>query len=210
MKKYLFGLLLLAATAHAGSFMPPADDPVYSSATVTSQFRVGSGTNISTFTSTSLSLSGAMNVSSVTVTSQILIGQGVNISTLTPTFDLFAGSVTFNRTASIRRGTQTGIASTSMINITAPWMVCTSTSTSATVTVAAVPTISTTTHVTGTYVTLTGTDTVTGTVLVDNGTLSGSLLELGAATRLLGTNSVLELMLDGTAGKWKEVSFTAN
>ena len=75
-----------------------------------------------------------------------------------------------------------------------------------TITMTSTPTISTTTAVSGQELVITGgTNPVTFT---DNGTLSGSLLELSAATRAVGTGSMLVLRYYG--GKWYEVSFAAN
>lgn len=50
-----------------------------------------------------------------------------------------------------------------------------------------------------------GTNTFT---LQDNGTLSGSRLNLGATTRALGDGDTLELILSGA--EWREISFTNN
>lgn len=77
---------------------------------------------------------------------------------------------------------------------------------SGTLTMTSTPTISTTTAVSGQELTISGgANPVTFT---DNGTLSGSLLELSAATRAVGTGSMLHLRYYN--GKWYEVSFAAN
>lgn len=55
-----------------------------------------------------------------------------------------------------------------------------------------------------------GTSAADTIALQDNGTLAGSTLELGAANRVLGLNSQLELSWDSTTGRWCEISFAAN
>jgi hypothetical protein len=74
------------------------------------------------------------------------------------------------------------------------------------ITLSSTPTIATTTAISGQEITITGgTNAVTFT---DNGTLSGSLLELSAATRAVAAGSMLKLRY--YSGKWYEVSFAAN
>lgn len=46
--------------------------------------------------------------------------------------------------------------------------------------------------------------------LQDEGTLPGSTLELGAATRVLGLHSQIELSWDATLVCWEEISYSAN
>lgn len=46
--------------------------------------------------------------------------------------------------------------------------------------------------------------------LQDEGTLPGSTLELGAAARVLGLHSQIELSYDSTNAKWEEISYSAN
>lgn len=55
-----------------------------------------------------------------------------------------------------------------------------------------------------------GTDAVNTITLQDEGTLPGSTLQLGAATRALGLNSQIELSWDSTTSMWCEISFAAN
>lgn len=61
----------------------------------------------------------------------------------------------------------------------------------------------------GTYLTLTSTST-NGVVFCDEGTCTGSRLQLGAATRTVDQYDVLMLVWDSADGYWREVSFTAN
>lgn len=73
------------------------------------------------------------------------------------------------------------------------------------ITNAATPFISTTTYSQGTVVYIVGSSTNTVT-LSDTGSVSGTLLNLGATTRTLGDGDVLELILIGD--KWREVNPT--
>lgn len=80
----------------------------------------------------------------------------------------------------------------------------------------ATPTIATTTVAggataiaDGTILILTSTSTAIIT-LQDNGTLSGSLLELGAATRAISQFKVLTLVFQGRLGKWLEIAYANN
>lgn len=69
-----------------------------------------------------------------------------------------------------------------------------------------IPTISTAPYADGTVYTIqSATNTLT---FQDDGTLSGSLLELGASTRALGVGDILVLILRG--GKWWEYGFYNN
>lgn len=52
-----------------------------------------------------------------------------------------------------------------------------------------------------------GTDDTNTVTLQTNGTLAGSNLILGAATRALKANSILELIWDSVASKWAEIAF---
>lgn len=49
-----------------------------------------------------------------------------------------------------------------------------------------------------------------GIILQDNGTLAGSLLHLGAATRQIGPDKVLTLIFSQRQGFWQEVSYANN
>ena len=74
------------------------------------------------------------------------------------------------------------------------------------ITMASTPTISTQAAVNGQSLIITGgANTVD---FVDEGTLTGSLLELGASSRTLNTGDILELIY--YSGKWYEVGFTNN
>ena len=78
--------------------------------------------------------------------------------------------------------------------------------TSGTLTSTATPFLSTTTAISGQSITLMGGSNVL--TLQDNGTLSGSLLELGDTTRALGAGDILRLRYYG--GKWYEEGFVNN
>lgn len=77
---------------------------------------------------------------------------------------------------------------------------------SGTLTSTATPFISTTTAISGQVLTIMGGANVL--TLQDNGTLSGSLLELGSTTRALGAGDILRLRYYG--GKWYEEAFVNN
>lgn len=73
-------------------------------------------------------------------------------------------------------------------------------------TLSATPTITTTTWAEGTrFIIQSATNTIT---FQDNGTLSGSLLELGANTRALGVGDILELIFRNST--WWEIGFYNN
>ena len=77
---------------------------------------------------------------------------------------------------------------------------------SGTITSTATPFISTTSAVSGQVLTLMG--GANAVTLQDNGTLSGSLLELGDTSRVLGAGDILRLRYYN--GKWWEESFVNN
>lgn len=79
-------------------------------------------------------------------------------------------------------------------------------SASGTITSTATPFISTTSAVSGQVLTLMG--GANAVTLQDNGTLSGSLLELGSTTRALGAGDILRLRYYN--GKWWEEAFVNN
>lgn len=68
------------------------------------------------------------------------------------------------------------------------------------------PSISVLNISTGAVVILTGSSNVV--TLQDNDTLAGSKLELGASTRDVGTNDILELLFLGST--WVEIGYTDN
>ena len=61
----------------------------------------------------------------------------------------------------------------------------------------------------GTLVIFTSTSSA-GVIFQDEGTLTGSRLQLGAATRLVNRYDILTLIYDATDNFWREVSFSAN
>lgn len=77
------------------------------------------------------------------------------------------------------------------------------------VTITATPTIADGAN-DGQIIYLFGTSDANSVTVQDNGTLVGSNLELGAATRLLGNGDILVLMFDSTNSLWYEVSFANN
>lgn len=79
------------------------------------------------------------------------------------------------------------------------------------------PTISTTTTTqgttgwpSGTFITITSTSSSGGIVLQDEGTLTGSRLQLGASTRQINQFDTITLVFDARDSFWREVSFTNN
>lgn len=89
-------------------------------------------------------------------------------------------------------------------------------STGVNITLTSTPTISTSTVVGGTSPWADGTKlvlTTTGTVTVtlqDNGTLSGSRLHLGAATRVVGNDKILTLIYVAAQNFWDELAYANN
>ena len=75
-----------------------------------------------------------------------------------------------------------------------------------TITMASTPTISIHAAVNGQEIIITGGSNAVD--FVDEGTLTGSLLELGSSSRTLSTGDILELIY--YSGKWYEVGFTDN
>lgn len=59
----------------------------------------------------------------------------------------------------------------------------------------------------GTVLILTSTQAVGGLILQDAGTLAGSQLQLGAATRQISQHKTLVLIWDATARFWKELAY---
>jgi hypothetical protein len=124
-----------------------------------------------------------------------------------------SGTVTLTDVVSIARfrtptnGSSYAVgASTSLtsVNMDKTFMVLTSTG--GAVTLGATPTIATTTFTNGDrYTILSATDTLT---FSDNGTVSGTLLELGSTTRALGVGDILQLIY--LSGKWYEIGYQNN
>lgn len=108
------------------------------------------------------------------------------------------------------RSTESGVTASSTIINTAMFVVVTTTSPAAAVVTSATPTISTTTATDGQFIVIKGTSSTATFAFQDNGTLAGSLLELGAASRVVSDLKVLGLMYDGTIGKWLEVFYGNN
>lgn len=107
-----------------------------------------------------------------------------------------------------------GIYASTVVPVTASYI--TVISSAGNILMTSTPNISTTTSVGGTTLLTSGTllvitSTVTQTVTFqDEGTLTGSFLQLGAATRAVGQYDVLKLIYDATDGFWREVSYTNN
>jgi len=109
----------------------------------------------------------------------------------------------------------TGVVASTTIPVNASYQTIMSTA-NGTVSITATPSIATTTVVggatglpSGTYLVLTSTG-ASGVILSDNGTLSGSQLELGAATRTITQYKTLVLIFDAVDSKWRELSFGNN
>lgn len=123
---------------------------------------------------------------------------------------VISGTSTVSGRTVYTRTTQTGVTVSSTIVNSATFVVIVTTSPNATIVTTATPTISTTTAIDGQYIVLKGTSSVSTYTFVDQGTLSGSLLELGASTRIVSDLKVLTLMFDSLIGKWLEVSYANN
>lgn len=90
-------------------------------------------------------------------------------------------------------------------------------STGGAIVITATPSIATTTIVggatnlpSGTYLVLTSTSSSGQVTLQDDGTLSGSKLQLGASTRAITQYKTLTLVFDATDGFWREISYGNN
>lgn len=121
-----------------------------------------------------------------------------------------AGNSTVSGKVIYPRTTITGVFGSTTIIPTSEFYVLTSSSPGGTVPMTSTPTLSTTTATDGQFVVLKGTSSVATITLQDNGTLAGSLLELGAATRVISDLKVITLMFDSLVGKWIEVSYGNN
>lgn len=108
------------------------------------------------------------------------------------------------------RVTESGVTSSSAIINTASFVVITTTNPAATVIDLATPTISTITATDGQFIVIKGTSATATYTFQDNGTLAGSLVELGAASRVVSDLKVLTLMFDSLVGKWIEVNYGNN
>lgn len=62
----------------------------------------------------------------------------------------------------------------------------------------------------GTILVLSSTSTASSVTLQDEGTLAGSFLQLGAATRTISSFKTLTLIYDATDGYWREISYGNN
>lgn len=109
----------------------------------------------------------------------------------------------------------TGVVSSTCIPVNSSYETIMSTSNGA-VDITATPSISTTTVTfgstelpSGTYLVLSSTGS-SGAVFYDNGTLSGSQLELGAASRTVTQYDTLTLIYDATDHKWREIGYVNN
>lgn len=109
----------------------------------------------------------------------------------------------------------TGISTGTALGVASSYLVVMSTSNSA-VAMLMTPSISTTTTyggatalASGTYLVISSTGS-SGVTFYDNGTLSGSQLELGAASRSVTQYKTLTLIFDATDSKWREISFGSN
>lgn len=109
----------------------------------------------------------------------------------------------------------TGIRASTTIPVIGTYETLMSTD-SATVSITATPSISTLTIVggvtpltSGTYLILSSTGP-SGVIFTDDGTLSGSKLELGASTRTVTQFDTLTLIWDATSGFWHEISYSNN
>lgn len=102
----------------------------------------------------------------------------------------------------------TGVTVSSSVPAAASYYILTSTS--GALIMAATPAISTTTATNGQTMILRGVSASNTFTLQDQGTLSGSLIELGAATRVISDKKVLFLLYDSTLGEWLEQSYGNN
>jgi hypothetical protein len=143
-----------------------------------------------------------------TVSAQSVLGQypttGQVLVGVTGSVPLFTGTPAMSAVALIPNTAYSAVQiSTSFSPVNTSFLVINGTGT---LTMTSTPTISTTTAISGQELIITGgANPVTFT---DNGTLSGSLLELGAGTRVVSTNKILKLRFYG--GSWLEESYASN
>ena len=102
--------------------------------------------------------------------------------------------------------TLSGVYVSTSVTASCPYMVLIASGTPLTMT--STPTISTTSAVTGQFLIITS--TASAITLQDNGTLTGSLLELGDTTRVISANKILLLLFDANNGKWAELAYGNN
>lgn len=109
----------------------------------------------------------------------------------------------------------TGIVTSTIVPVNSSYETVMSTS-GTTVTMTSTPNISTTTVVggavelpSGTYLVLSSTG-ASGVIFQDAGTLTGSQLQLGSATRTVTQYKTLTLIYDATDHFWREISFGNN
>lgn len=158
----------------------------------TQEFAVDDSGNVTangTVTAAATSLSG-----SETIAGNSTITGNISVS----------GKVIYPRT------TITGVFGSTTVIPTSEFYVLTSSSPGGTIPMTSTPTLSTTTATDGQFVVLKGTSSVATITLQDNGTLAGSLLELGSTTRIISDLKVITLMFDSLVGKWIEVSYGNN
>lgn len=109
----------------------------------------------------------------------------------------------------------TGIVASTTVPVNSSYETVQSTS-NTTVSITSTPSISTTTVVNGTTELPSGTFLIitstgaSGIILTDEGTLTGTRLQLGAATRTITQFKVLTLVYDAVDHFWREVSFANN
>jgi len=134
----------------------------------------------------------------------IIASGSLSVAGVTSTDDVsITGDVTIDGLETRGVSSTVYLSTSSSLSITDSIMVICGTGT---ITSNATPFISTTTYTEGTHFMIVGgSNTVT---LQDNGTKSGTLLELGSNTRALSSNDVLELLLIN--GKWIEIGFNNN
>lgn len=126
-----------------------------------------------------------------------------------------SGGVTTTGAFILSKTALTGISTGTAITYATPYTTVMSTSNIA-VAMLMTPSIATTTVyggatglTSGTYLVLSSTG-ASGVTFYDNGTLAGSQLELGAASRIVTQYDTLTLIFDATDSKWREVSYGNN
>lgn len=153
---------------------------------------------------TAIDVSGNAKVGSLTNTGAATV---TGNSTISGNQSL-TGNLTMSGKEITPRATITGVTIATTVVPTATFMVLTTTSPAATIVSTAVPTFSAGTD--GQWLVIKGTSSVATTTLQDNGTLAGSTLELGAASRVISDLKVLTLIYDSTVAKWVEMSYGNN